>query len=324
MILTAVVITLVSIFLAMNMGVSGFSVSFAPSYGSKVLTRSRAALLYGFCVLLGGVLVGPRVLETFVKKISTQALSPASGLIIISSAAAAMFLSNLLKIPQSTSFVMVSAFLGAGLYRGNVNWGTIVKIVVVALVFSALSFTCTFLIKRKLYPPHQNNLKFYEQFFIHREKFKKFIIFHDMYSAFGVGTNNVANVVAPLVGAFAINPVLGLALAAPLFALGAWLFGRKVINTVSQDIIPIGDISATIVSFITATFVIIASAMGLPTPYVQFTTFSIFAISCVKDGVQCTLDKSIFKKIIWVWLLVPVFTVFLSLGLHLAILGVRR
>ena len=172
-------------------------------------------------------------------------------------------------------------------------------------------------------PPHQNNLKFYEMFFIHREKFKKFIVFHDMYSAFGVGTNNVANVVAPLVGALAIHPVIGLALTAPVFALGAWASGGKVINTVSRDIVPIGDISATIVSFITATFVIIASTMGLPTPYVQFTTFSIFAISCVKDGVRCTLDKSIFKRIIWVWFAVPVFTVFLSFVLHTLILGRR-
>ena len=324
MIIVTILIVLVSIFLAMNMGVSGFSVSFAPSYGSKALTKSRAALLYGFCVLLGGVLVGPRVLETFVRKIATEAISPVSGLLIITAAAGAMFFSNKLRIPQSTSFVMVASFLGAGLYKGGVNWATVGKIVAVAAIFSALSFSVTFLVKRKLYPPHQNNLKFYEMFFIHREKFEKFIIFHDMYSAFGVGTNNVANVVAPLVGSLAINPVIGLALTAPLFALGARAFGGKVINTVSEDIVPIGDISATIVSFVTATFVIIASALGLPTPYVQFTTFSIFAISCVKDGVQCTLDKSIFRKMISVWILVPIFTAFLSFILHVLILGVRR
>ena len=42
MIIVTILIVLVSIFLAMNMGVSGFSVSFAPSYGSKALTKSRA------------------------------------------------------------------------------------------------------------------------------------------------------------------------------------------------------------------------------------------------------------------------------------------
>jgi sulfate permease len=228
-----------------------------------------------------------------------------------------IFVSNLLKIPQSTSFVTVASFLGAGLYYGKVNWQTISKIIIVALIFSILSFVLSFFIKGKIYPPHSKNLRFYENFHIHRNKFKKFVVYANMYAAFGIGTNNIANVVAPIVGSLAISPVLALALAAPLFGLGAYIFGGRVINTVSRDIVPIGEISAVIVSFITATFVIAASLLGLPTPYVQFTTFSVLAISCIKDGTRFTLGKPIFKKIILVWLLVPLVTVLLSLALHL-------
>lgn len=315
--LTLLLIISSTFFLALNMGVSGFSVSFTPSYGSRILNKSKAALLYGVCVLAGGILIGPRVVHTLAGKISLHQISPVSGFLILFSAGTMMFLSNILKIPQSTSFVTVASFLGAGLFYRKVNWQTIMIIIIVAVIFSSLSFIFTFFIKGRIYPPHQKNLRFYENFHIHRNKFKKFIVLTDMYSAFGIGTNNVANVVAPIVGSMPLNPFFALAIAAPLFGLGAYISGEKVINTVSRDIVPVGEISATIISFITASFVIIASLLGLPTPYVQFTTFSVLAISCVKDGIGYTLGKSIFKRIISVWIFVPLFTAFLSFLLHL-------
>ncbi|MBU1887835.1 MAG: inorganic phosphate transporter family protein [Candidatus Omnitrophica bacterium] len=310
-------LVLISVFVALNMGVSGFSVSFAPSYGSRVLNKTRAAVLYGLCVFLGGLLIGPRVVGTLVNKISLEHINPTSGLLILFSAGAMIFLSNILKIPQSTSFVTVASFLGAGLYYGKVNWHTVSKIIIVAAVFSALSFIITYLIKRKIYPPHRGNLHLYEKFHIHRNKVKNFIIWTDMYSAFGIGTNNVANVVAPLVGSLAISPFSALGLSAPLFGLGAYFFGGRVLKTVSRDIVPIGEMSAAIVSSITATFVIIASLLGLPAPYVQFTTFSVLAISSVKDGAKHTAGKSVFKRIVSAWICVPIATVFLSFLLHL-------
>lgn len=53
----------------------------------------------------------------------------------------------------------------------------------------------------------------------------------------------------------------------------------------------LGQISAAIISIVTASFVIIASLLGFPTPYVQFTTFSVLAISSIKDGFYLNLEK---------------------------------
>lgn len=306
----------VSVFLAMNMGISGFSVAFAPSFGSNVLKKNMAALLYGLCVISGACLVGPRVVETLVRKISCVPLNAVSSVIILASCAITMFLSNYLKVPQSTSFVTVAGFAGSGLFYGQVNWWTVGKILVFAVVFSAISFALTFIIKRKIYPPRHGNLGFYEKFFIHRDKFRKFIILHDMYAGFSVGTNNVANIVAPLVVLLGVGDLFLFTLLSPFFGLGAYFFGEKVIRSVSRDIIPVGEFSAGIVSFITATFVLIASLLGLPAPYVQFTTFSLLGVSCVKDGFRGTSEKAIVKRILWVWFLVPLFTVLLSFGLH--------
>ncbi len=310
------IVIVIAIFLALNMGISGFSVSFAPSFGSNALTKNRAALLYGLCVIVGGCLIGPRVAETLVKKISYVQLDFFSCGIILASCAVTMFLSNLLKVPQSTSFITVASFLGAGLFYGKVNWHTVTRILTFAVIFSLVSFALTLVIKRKIYPPRQGNLRFYENIFIHREKFKKFIILHDMYAGFSIGTNNVANVVAPLSGILGIGNFFWFLTISPFFGLGAYLGGKRVINSVAKEIVPIGEFSATVVSFITATFVLIASLLGLPTPYVQFTTFSLLGISCVKDGFKCTSEKSIVKRILWVWVLVPIFTGLLSFCLH--------
>ncbi len=311
-----VLTVLVSVFLAMNMGISGFSVSFAPSFGSNVLKKNRAAFLYGLCVIAGACMVGPRVVETLVHKISCMPLNALSSGIILVSCAVTMFLSNLLKVPQSTSFVTVASFVGSGLFYGKVNWHTVEKILLFAVIFSIVSFALTVIIKRKIYPPRQGNLGFYEKFFVHRDKFKKFIVFHDMYAGFSVGTNNVANIVAPLVVSLGMGNLFWFLIISPLFGLGAYFWGERVIHSVSKDIVPVGEFSASIVSFITATFVLIASFLGLPTPYVQFTTFSLLGISCVKDGFRNTSEKTIVKRILWVWVLVPLFTAMLSLSLH--------
>lgn len=320
-----ILIAAVAVFFAMNMGVSGFSVAFAPSYGSNILNRKQAAVAYGACVILGALLLGPRVAQTLTGKIACGALSPVSGGLILVSGAATMFLSNILRVPQSTSFITVASFTGAGLYYGKVNWATLGKIIFIALIFSLASILITVAVKRRMYPPRPGNLGFYEKCFVHRNAIRKFVIAHDMYAGFSVGTNNVANVIAPLmiVQAAKINPIWLILLFAPFFGIGAYWAGGRVLNTVSKEIIHVGEFSATIVSFITATFVLTASLLGLPTPYAQFTTFALLGVSCVKDGCSITWNKMIVKRILWVWILVPLFAVLLSFALH-SIMGVKK
>lgn len=315
-----VIVILISALLAINMGASGFAVSFAPSYGSNILKKHKAVILYGLCVILGSVLVGQRVGDTLMRKIASSPLDLSSGIIVLFSCAMTMLLSTLLRVPQSTSFVTVASFVGTGYYYGNVNWLVVLNIIFFASIFSLISLMLTILITRKIYPPHQNNIGFYEKFFIHRTKLRKFIVFTDMYAGFAIGTNNVANVVAPLVISLKFAPLLGFLFISPLFGLGSFFLGERMIRTVSKDIVAIGEFSASIISLITGTFVIIASFLGLPTPYVQFTTFSLIGISCIKDGFQCTLEKSIVKRILSVWILVPLFTAFCSFVLHLLFL----
>lgn len=315
-----ITLLIISIFLGMNMGASGFSISFTPSYGSGLLTRKKAILFYTIFVLIGGVLIGPRVITTLTTKISQTSFGEYSGLIIIISSGLMMFLTNLLRIPQSTSFITVSAFTGAAFYYHQVNWHTIIKILYIAVLFCILAFLITYFIKKIFYPPRNSNFRLYEKSFVHNNKLKKFIVWTDCFSAFAVGTNNIANVVAPILLSVSVNPILYILPIGLSFGIGGLVFGKGVINTISKEIIPIGQISAGIISLVTSSFVIIASLLGLPTPYVQFTTFSVLAISSVKDGFYLTYKKSVVKKIISVWVALPILTFLLSYLLHFLLL----
>ncbi|MFN3966387.1 MAG: anion permease [Endomicrobiia bacterium] len=311
-----ITLLIISIFLGMNMGTSGFSISFTPSYGSGLLTRTKASLFYTIFVLIGGILIAPRVVSTLTTKISYTSFGEHSGLIIIISSALMMFITNLLKIPQSTSFITVSAFTGAAFYYRQVNYYTIIKIFYVAVLFCILAFLVTYFIKKIFYPPRNSNFWLYEKSVVHNDKLKKFIIWTNCYSAFAVGTNNIANVVAPVLLSISMKLEFLILIIGVCFGLGAFIFGKGVINTVSKEIIPIGQISAGIISLVTSSFVIVASLLGLPTPYVQFTTFSVLAISSVKDGFYLTYKKSVVQKIFFVWFAVPVLTFLLSYLLH--------
>lgn len=321
-----ILLILLSIFLALNMGVSGFAVSFAPSYGSDTIKKTTASFLYTIFVVLGGVAFGVRVVETLVSKLS-YSYNSNSGILVIIAVALVMFLSNVLKIPQSTSFATVGAFSGAAFYNDKINWYIVYKIFFLAALFSFLSFLVTKFIKNFLYPVGPKNFRLHEKIFKYNAMLKKFILCTNCYSAFAIGSNNVANVVASVMISLGLSGssfsvmLFIIAVVGLIFGIGGILFGSGSLKTVSKDIIPLGDISAGVVSFVSSNFVILASVLGLPTPYVQFTTFSVLGISSVKDGLKQTFAKSVVKKVISVWVLGPISAFLFSYFLHKIFLG---
>jgi sulfate permease len=307
---------LISIFWAMNMGASGFAVTFSPSYGARLIKRRTAFLLFTLAVCCGAMLLGGRVVKTLSQGIvpleSIQQTQPMTAsvivLVILSGAALSLFIANYVRIPQSTSIMIVGSIVGAGLFVQDVNWVLIVRLVAIWLVFSLLAYFTTWGAGRLIYPPRQSNFWLYEKIFRHQRKLAIFTIGTDIYAAFGIGSNNVANVVGPLVGAGVFEkPWVGLLLFAPLFGLGALVFGRGVIETTSKEVIPLGTVSASLISLVTATFLITASYLRLPAPYVQLSAMALLAIHTIKEETSHvhTLRHPLTKKFLKVWTLTP-------------------
>ncbi len=299
------------VFFAMNMGGSGIAPSFAAVYGGKLIKKKRALALFGAFVILGAILLGRDVSLTLGKSlIPKQFITFDAALIILGSAALSLFLANILKIPQSTSQVTVGAVVGVGLYFRHIYLKTLfVKILPMWVILPVLSYLFTFVLYRFVYPPGHHNLHIYQKIFAHGKKLKLSALAVSCYVAFAIGTNNAANAVGPLFGAGILEIIPGLILVSPLFYIGAWALGAGPLQTAGKEIVPLGPVSGTLVSFVTATLLIFASILGIPQSLVQLNLASIFAISSLKNGHRHTINHHIIKRTFLVWIITPLLSV---------------
>lgn len=317
----SIFLILVTVFFAMNMGGSGIAPAFAAVYGGGLIKKRKALILFGVLVVLGAAFLGKNVALTLGKSLVPKELvSLEVALIILGSAASSLFLANLLKIPQSTSQVTVGAVVGAGLYFKRLNFMVLLlKIIPMWIILPVLSYIVTFVLYRIIYPPEHDNLHIYQKIFANEKKLKASALVASCYVAFAIGTNNVANAAGPLYAAGIINIIPGLILIAPLFSAGAWLLGRGTLETAGREIVPLGLVSSTLVSFVTATLLIFASLLGIPQSLVQLNIFSIFAISALKNGHKGTLGLRVTKNTFFIWLVTPL----LSTGVSYALLFLK-
>jgi len=289
------------------MGASGIAPSFAAIYGGNLIKKRNALLLFSFFVILGAVILGRNVAITLGKNLLPgEFMNFNTVLVILASASASLFLANILKIPQSTSQVTVCAVIGAGLYFRHLNFSTLfLKILPMWVILPLSSYALTFLLYRNIYPPEHDNLHIYQKIFANEKKLKISAVAASCYVAFAIGSNNVANAVGPLYGAGIVNVLSGLAMVAPLFGIGAYVLGKGPLDTAGKEIVPLGIMSSTLVSFVTATLLIFASLLGIPQSLVQLNIFSIFAVSCLKDGHRRAFSQNTTKKTLIIWAVTP-------------------
>jgi len=318
-----ILLIIVVIFFAMNMGASGIAPTFSAVYGGRLIKRKLAVFLFTIFVVLGAVTLGRGVVKTLSQGIlPREYLNPDVALVILTAASLSLFLANILAIPESTSMVTVGAVTGAALYFRHIQFKTFFWLIPLWIGLPAISFIITFLLYKIIYPPRRGNLWLYEKILSKESKLKKLAIWISSYGAFAVGTNNVANAVGPLVGAGITEQNAALLLIAPFFGLGALFMGKRNIDTFGKEVVPLGLITSNLICLVTGSLLILASSLGAPFPYVQLTALSIFAISCVKNGHNFTLNHHITRRAFMVWTLTPLLAV--GVSYILLFLFVRR
>ncbi len=310
-----ILLALTAVLWALNMGATNFAISFSPSVGSKIIKKNRALILFAAFVLAGAVLIGGNVVRTLSGRIiPKEFLGREVVLIILFSAGISLHTANFMKIPVSTSITIVGSFVGAGMYFGALNYMFILKMVFIWVSVGAVAYFLTYYLTKLFYPPTNKNLWIYEKLFKHEEKLKKWTLYTDCYSAFGDGSNNVPNVVGPLVAVGLLSQMAGFWIFAPLFALGAFLFGRGVLSTVSEEIIPLGVLSSSVVSLMISSFTVFCSLLGIPAPNVVFSAMSILGVQTAKEESKHAqlFIHPVTKKILMVWLITPLAALFLT------------
>src|SRR6056297_1843169 len=289
----------VAVFVGFNIGGSSTGVAFGPAVGSNTLSKLSAAALMTVFAMAGGLLVGPAVVKSLGSNLVATQFSPLISIAVLFFIGTALFLSNVVGVPASTSMTAVGAIAGLGLARGTLNAGLMLEIVVWWLVSPILAFWVSGVIGRYFYPKlvawfavSQSEgalLDFDRSGAVPRPSLgentttREFVgttvvIGIGCYMAFSAGASNVANAVAPLVGNGSLDLYPAIVLGGAAIGLGAFTIARRTMDTVGNDLTDLPLVAAIVVATVASTIVTFLSALGIPASFVIIATMSIVGL----------------------------------------------
>jgi PiT family inorganic phosphate transporter len=305
----------VAVFVGFNIGGSSTSVAFGPAVGSNAVSKLGAAALMSAFALLGGWTVGRNVVTTLSEGLVPQGLfTPAVSIAVLFFIGFALFLSNVVGVPASTSMTAVGALAGLGLATGRLNEGAMLAIVSWWVVSPVVAFWVSGVIGRYFYP------RLVESFAVTQTEgsllaldrsgtvprptlgpnttCREFVgtglvVGIACYMAFSAGASNVANAVAPLVGNGSITLNQGILLGAGAIGLGAFTIARRTLDTVGNDLTEMPLLAALVVAIVSATIITILSALGVPASFVIVATMSIVGLGWGRATRTTTLPETV-------------------------------
>lgn len=309
MIMLSIIAVMIGLFFATNIGGSGAAASMGIAYGSGAVKKGLALLLCSLAVFLGAWFGGGEVVKTIGSGIvPTSTFTVPIALIVLTSAALALFLANIFGIPLSTSEVAVGAVVGAGIvyqsvYVENLLWIMLFWLLTPLTAF-LIAIAASYLIKSRLVRRLVSIPKAVPVLTL-------LVVLMGLFEAFSAGMNNVANAVGPLVGAGILSKNNGIFWGGLFVAIGVMLLGQRVLETNGKKITALKLEEGCVISGTGASIVTIASIFGIPVPLTQITTSSIIGIGFAKHG-KSVLKKDIVIQLLTVWLVSPVLSMVLS------------
>ncbi|CAF1028153.1 unnamed protein product [Adineta steineri] len=146
--------------------------------------------------------------------------------------------------------------------------------------------------------------------------FKYLQILTAIFGAFAHGGNDVSNAIGPLIGLWLIYtdgsvvtkssiPLWVLFYGGIGISVGLWVWGRRVIRTIGEDLTKITPSSGFIIEISTAFTVLVASNLSIPISTTHCKVGSVVAIGRIRS--KQSVDWSLFRNIIVAWIVtVPV------------------
>ncbi|CAF3797289.1 unnamed protein product [Rotaria magnacalcarata] len=146
--------------------------------------------------------------------------------------------------------------------------------------------------------------------------FKYLQILTAVFGAFAHGGNDVSNAIGPLIGLWLIyvdgsvsarsnTPLWVLFYGGLGISVGLWVWGRRVIRTIGEDLTKITPSSGFVIEISTAFTVLVASNLSIPISTTHCKVGSVVAIGRFRS--KQSVDWSLFRNIIVAWIVtVPV------------------
>ncbi len=311
--LIALALCLVGGWFALNMGGSGLAPAFGATIGARLISPRRAALVFGIFVTLGAVMLGSHVAKTLASDlVPASSFDPTTTLIVLGAANVALLLANLLKMPQSTSWVTVAAILALGLHDGNLTTHTLLHRLLPAwILLPLIAFVLSAGLMRYLYPLHGTRFGLHAWLSQHTGALRGLAFASACYVALAIGANNVANAVGPLSASGVFSVATGMLVMAPIFGIGARVLAGPA-KTIGRDVVPLGLFAATLCNIVVASLLLIASYYGLPQSLVQMNAAAVLGVALVKEGRSGMLDGRGTRRMLVLWVITPILAAVLT------------
>ncbi len=290
----------VALFVGYNIGGATTGPAFGPAVGAVVLTKTAAAALMSVFFFIGAYTIGRRVVETLGEElIDPSVFTLEASITVLFFIGIALFIGNWFGVPASTSMTTVGAIAGLGFASGTLDWEVLGEIMAWWIVAPVIGFWVSAVIGRYFYSRVNKMIAIDESddlpFVLdrsgliprpsigdhtsRREAFGSFVVIGiGCVMAFSSGTSNIANAIAPLVGSGELDVNVGIIIGSAAVAIGAFTIARRTMETLGNDITELPLTASIVVATVSATIVVLLSAIGIPASFVVIATMSIVGL----------------------------------------------
>jgi PiT family inorganic phosphate transporter len=285
---------------------------FGTAVSSRMVKYTLAIWLTALFVIIGAICEGARGIDTLSNELRRETsftnASPQNqekidskarrtAIIISFSAALAVILLTLMKLPVSTSQAVVGAIAGVGILQSSLNTGSLLKIIIcwIGTPVGGMFFTLIFYfifraVIRKLNMP----------VFVYDPVMSILLIVTGCYGAYALGANNVANVGAIFVGHNMLTAKQAAIFGGFTIAFGVLTYAKPVMMTVGKSIVKLDAFSAFTCVFSQALTVHIYAIIGVPVSTTQAIIGAILGIGIIKGGQTINFKKLTQVSIGWI------------------------
>ena len=310
-------ISILAVALSFNIGANNAAASMATAYGSNTISKLASVSLIFIFVFLGAAFGGEKVVNTVGKEIVSVDLSAHKlGIkfifLILALPVVCIFIANLLKIPIATTHIVVCTMIGIGLALKEINLFKVTEIVIWWIATPLILWFSNYLIGKHLYLKIINWLASHSDEERINKILKYSLVISGCFIAFFAGSNNSANAAGPIVAINLESASDGALLAGFFMALGALLFGGRILETVAKEITDICLIRAISVHLTGGILLFVASFYGIPISLAEIVTAGIIGFSCASTGFSQTLKNTSVSSILSFWIMGPISCVVIS------------
>jgi PiT family inorganic phosphate transporter len=304
------------IYLGWALGANDAANAFGTGVTSGLVSYKLAVILTAIFVILGAVMEGTKCFDTVGYFTS---LTLFTALLVTLSAAITVTLMTRLKLPVSTSQAVLGAIVGIAIvgegWRG-LPMDKLTK-VILCWIFTPLgAAVISFLLFMGL--GYLVNRIRGLAVFTHLMRIG--ILVTGCFSAYALGSNNVANTTGAFVGAGLITPIEGALIGSISIGVGALTYSRGVMISVGRRISLLDPFSALVVVLAGAITVYLYTQIGVPVSTSQAVVGAVAAIGLAK-GIR-TINKKMLFFILLGWISTPLLAASLSILMLLLFSGI--